>query len=463
MRTLSTLIFLSLLAACGKHKVSGPDPVWTEDSTERIHNIERGPQEEHGIKKISIYSEESGTELKELSVKDFAEQEFYRQLKSQYKNDVYGIEIFNVKNMWLYQMPPKGGKFLITIELPVRHDLKSLLFKFGTLSNEENKRFEVDVNGRSRIEYELDIEAFAKNSNNEVLKLQLENYTYSNKDLYYQNQLAQKLKNHYRLHLEDENKRRTYFIKSGISLAQALTALNLPFNEDGQGRIASLLRLHSANDKVNINNYQDHIGFWKIANVPSQNLSYKAMAGQDILIKWVSMGKLRKHIATKIRKIVTSEGLIIRATENPKANRWEIEQIKIQRLVPTIEKRTLTGKRPADRDHNHPRHAKGAYNDIRCNFISYEVVYQEQTPKVLKPSKQSLENGKHYELNGSELRLTDQDAWIKVKVDKKVETLISGRRDGNCGSRSRLSFGLKPGNYAHKHRLIATIIEYIPL
>lgn len=445
MQKLLTLIFLSSLVSCGqKLKPSGPDPIIDGASREEQNLFPAGVSPgwaAPSFELLAAYDEDGSSSLKEIDKMEVSERHFYGRYKEQYKNPVHAMEILELENVWYFKKGAGNGKHLFSLRTPGLIELRSASFKIFDRENPDHMiMVEVDSPVAERIDFEVDLSGVLSSATS--LGLAVRDFTVKGEGegSSFLSKKKSALKNHYRLHIEVEGTRSSYFIPKGRDIKGGLELAKIDYRDDMDGNISSIMGVAHASASVDINNYSDDVGFWKIINSPEQSLNYVPSAGQDILIKLVTMKDMRQRVAKTKVLPVSGKGTSILINGSEDGESWEVRKLDIALVTPyqAIEKRS------------------GIRAGGRGPFI--KTCHYFKLSKGLKKEKISLE------------RLLDgvsSDGAGKVVFNRqsvtlpaKMVTLATGLKDENCG-RQGVLLKDKNGRFGLVKKSFPTTYEYI--
>ena len=109
-----------------------------------------------------------------------------------------------------------------------------------------------------------------------------------------------------------------------------------PYKTNRHQELMSLDHKAGADWNQNLNSLPDNAKFWRVLNAPTQKVSFRPIAGQEILIKRMELRKLKESAAKKTTRTLDLTAPFIPAVVDPRVSGRRILSVDSYIMVPTV-------------------------------------------------------------------------------------------------------------------------------
>ncbi|MEX0798833.1 MAG: hypothetical protein WD025_05285 [Bacteriovoracaceae bacterium] len=438
-----------LLASCGPIKKSGPDPllVFSDSSSDHRKDLSSSWPDPKLVV-LSVFDVKKKESLKAADKKELARDHFFERYKEQYKNQAIGLEPFDSVNTWFFKQKGSASKYLVKIRIGNFEKIRSLTLKFFNYKfpAESVKTHLVSYDlEKEELEFEVDLSHMATPLS--ILALNIENFGFEKRGKRSSFLQAQSLvlRRGYRLIIENSKESASFYIDHKLSLRQALSLLDIDRSVDSFGNPLHIYGLRHFSEKVDINNYEDHAGFWKIVNTPSQSLNFTPMPGQAILIKYITMKDLREKVAKREVERFEVSSPFYSPTYRPNSFKWRIKNIQAQVFIPSLAEKKMTGS---------------------YKYYDYVDTYRSRVQVLRKKSCQFIQKRavfKSQKAQAPDILLASPSEKVGLTAVEGALSLNVGLVNGDCKGRHDYRFGLRQKTFMPKYKITGELEQYMKL
>lgn len=336
MEKLFWTIFLSLLVACGKET----PPEDFGETLARNGAVNGAPWPQVKITSAKTMRKEGLVESKLEQTYERESAKIYKSLKGQYKNIGLNYQASDLMFNVLVNIEPSQDS---TIYLSVSNleRLKNVKISVANSERPESKIFlELDPSV-SPAQISGDFSALSKAPFLALIKIEDFQFNEGNKIYQYQGVRERVKREQYRLILDNGWKKETFYIAAGRSLEEAFQQYQIDYQMDRVNELVSLDGKESEDWDQDLNKLPADSYFWKVFNTPDQKITNRPIAGQDILVKRIHLGKLREVAAKRRQRTLKITAPIVPAVTDPLVTARRIKSVSATLLAP---KQKVKGK-----------------------------------------------------------------------------------------------------------------------